>query len=119
MTSENLPLAPIPETEFRTRADTTLEYLFERLDEEDMGGVLDLDLQDGVLSIVTNTGHTFVVSRHVPSKEIWLSSPLTGGLHFAYPSKNGDWSLRDGRTLTVVISEEVSQTTGCEFSLGV
>ncbi len=117
MTSHT-PSSPLTESEFRERADATLEYLFEKLDEEDMGGVLDLDLQEGVLSIATNTGHAFVVSRHVPSKEIWLSSPLTGGLHFAYPYKQDDWWLRDGRTLTVVLSEEISQTTGCEFTLG-
>jgi frataxin len=119
MTTEPSSYQPIPESEFRERADATLEYLFEKLDEEDVGGVLDMDLQDGILSIATNTGHAFVVSRHAPSKEIWLSSPLTGGLHFSYPrGQQDDWYLRDGRTLTVVLSEEVSQTTGCEFALG-
>lgn len=110
---------PLTDTLYRERADATLEFLFEKLDEEDMGGVLDIDLQDGVLSIATNTGHHFVVSRHLPSRELWLSSPLTGGLHFSFPvTALGDWSLPDGRTITVVLAEEISQTTGSEFHLG-
>lgn len=110
---------PISDTEFRKLVSETLEYIFESLDEEDIGGALDMDLHDGILTIATHSGHAFVVSRHAPNKEIWLSSPLTGGLHFTLPKQGLDWSLPDGRTLLVVLSEEVSQTTGCEFTLGI
>jgi frataxin len=106
------------ESVFREQVSVTLEHLFACLEDEDEGGALDIDLHDGVLTIATHAGHTFVVSRHAPNRELWLSSPLTGGSHFFYNPKVNDWALSDGRTLTVVLSEEISQSTGAEFRLG-
>jgi frataxin len=106
------------ESEFRERVSKTLERLFTLLEDEDEGGALDIDLHDGVLTVATHGGHTFVINRHTPNRELWLSSPLTGGSHFSFAEHMGDWVLKDGRTLTVVLSEEVSQSTGAEFRLG-
>lgn len=106
------------ESVFRHQVSLSLERLFLLLEHEDEGGALDLDLHDGVLTIATIAGHTFVVNRHVPNRELWLSSPLTGGSHFSYNPAVDDWVLKDGRSLTVVMSEEISQSTGAEFRLG-
>lgn len=107
------------ESIFRDQVSATLEFLFASLEEEDEGGALDIDLHDGVLTVATHAGHTFVINRHAPNRELWLSSPLTGGSHFSYNPRMKDWTLKDGRTLTIVLSEEISQSTGAEFRLGI
>jgi frataxin len=106
------------ESDFSKCAETFLEMLFEQLEEQDNEGILDIDLQDGILMIET-LAQEFVVSRHSPSQQVWLSSPLSGGLHFS-PSDNGrDWKLPDGRRLSVVLGEELSMITGTDFNVEV
>ncbi len=108
----------ISESEFHRMADAFLESLFSQMDEQDEAGVLDIDYGDGMLTITEDEAfRQFVVSKHSVSRQIWLSSPLSGGLHFS-PSKEGkNWCLPDGRCLTVVLSEELSMITGAEFVL--
>ncbi len=51
--------------------------------------VVECELNSGVLNIKTQSGKEFVVNRNIPRKELWLSSPFSGGAHF-YP-KDGQW----------------------------
>ncbi|MFZ4125784.1 MAG: iron donor protein CyaY [Rickettsiales bacterium] len=99
------------ETEFHRFADATLAALFEQLESAyESGSLEDLDLQDGILTIKTESGQTFVVSKHAPSGQIWLASPLTGGLHFSFDE--GEWKLADGATLTERLTHELMQVGG-------
>lgn len=106
------------ESDFHKHAENFLETLFEQLEDQDNEGVLDIDLQDGVLMIETS-GQEFVITRHSPSQQVWLSSPLSGGLHFSMSDGGRDWKLPDGRRLSVVLGEELSMATGAEFSVEV
>lgn len=105
------------ESEFHSIADSYLESLFERLEEQDTEGLLDMTQQEGVLKIIADDTKTFIINKHAASQEIWLASPLSGGLHFKPADKGRDWKLSDGRRLSVVISEELSQVTGSEFDV--
>ncbi len=107
----------LTESDFHRVADAYLENLFEMLEEQDVEGALDIDLQDGVLKILTDSGKTFIINKHGVAKEIWLASPLSGGLHFSPADNGNDWKLSDGRRLSVVISEELSHETGNEFDV--
>jgi iron donor protein CyaY len=104
------------ESSFHDAADDWLEALFELLESEDVEARLDIDLQGGVMQIVTDEKTTIVISKHVPTHQLWLASPISGGLHFSALANGADWSLKDGRQLSVVLSEELHQLTGEEFS---
>jgi iron donor protein CyaY len=101
------------ESEFHRFADATLDALFDQLESAyESGSLEDLELQEGVLTIQTQLGQTFVISKHTASGQIWLASPISGGLHFSYESESGEWLLPDGTPLTARLTQELMQSGG-------
>ncbi len=96
------------QTHYHTVVETTLETLYEKLGPAfEQGTLQDLELQNGVLTLITAAGSTLVISRHSASKQLWLASPLSGGLHFSYDTSKNTWQLADGRTFTTVLTHEL------------
>jgi iron donor protein CyaY len=99
------------ETDFHRYADATLSALFDQLESAyESGSLEDLELQNGILTIKTASDVTFVVSKHAASGQIWLASPLSGGLHFSLDG--GEWKLADGTILTERLTHELMQSGG-------
>ncbi len=98
---------PLTDTAFAALADVTLGRLADSLEVLDEEGTLEVEMLSGVLSIETGGGRQFVVSKHGPSRQIWLSSPLSGGLHFDYDETVQAWALADGRRLDTLLRAEV------------
>ena len=92
------------ETEFHRLADNMLNTMFDALEEADEKGALDVEYQDGIMTIRLPGGKQYIVSKHAPSQQIWLSSPLSGGLHFSYDAAT--WALPTGARLSGVLAEE-------------
>ncbi|MGE0719202.1 MAG: iron donor protein CyaY [Alphaproteobacteria bacterium] len=88
---------------FATLADRTLERILDAVE----GALPDADaeLRGGILTIEANGG-TFVVNKHAPNREIWLSSPVSGAWHFAW---DGDaWvSTRGKEQLEAIIRADL------------
>jgi len=93
------------ETDYHRLADRCLNELFTQLDKADQSGALDAEYQNGVITLTLPSGKQYIISKHTASRQIWLSSPVSGGLHFSY--KEGEWQLPDGRTLSSVLSQEL------------
>jgi len=100
----------IDEHKFQTVANATLMHLFDQLEEAfERGDFEELDLNEGILKIETRSGHVFLISKHAPSCQLWLASPITGGLHFSYDESEEKWLLRDGTCLKQRLSDEIHQ----------
>lgn len=97
----------LPETAFTLLADAMLNRLVDLMEAYDEDGQLETELADGVLSIVLPSGRQFMVNRHTPTRQLWLSSPLSGGLHFDYNEADKLWELADGRRLDTLLKAEV------------
>ena len=90
--------------EFDTLASATLARLAERL--EAALDDADVELREGILTIELDDGRQYVLNKHAPSREIWLSSPVSGAHHFA--GDGGAWrSTRGGGTLAALIADEL------------
>ncbi len=76
----------------------------EALDEED---ALEIDQSAGMLSIELPSGKQFVINRQIPTRQIWLSSPLSGGLRFDYDEEEKSWKLPDGRRLDTLLKADL------------
>ena len=63
---------------FESLADSLLAAL-----EEGIGPHADAELQGGVLTVEGNDG-TWLVNKHAPTRQIWLSSPQSGARHYAF-----------------------------------
>ncbi|MGE3713234.1 MAG: iron donor protein CyaY [Alphaproteobacteria bacterium] len=100
------------ESDFHHLAERWLLAAQDAIDLADEEGLLDADLAEGVLTIQTDNAQVFVVSKHAPSMQLWLSSPLSGGLHFSYDDVSGHWLLGDSRSLSELLMHELHVLTG-------
>ncbi len=70
------------QAEFERRAAEILDSLFEQI-EDQLGDWLDVEMSGGILHIELPDGGAYVVNKHGPNREIWVSSPISGAWHFA------------------------------------
>jgi frataxin len=87
----------LPESAFQTLADSLLAAL-----EEGIGP--DAELQSGILTVEGDAG-TWIVNKHAPTRQIWLSSPQSGARHFAWDGKNWSDTRGKGELLAVLSGE--------------
>lgn len=103
------------ESEFIKLAELTLGNFLSAIEAVEPDDA-DADLQDGVLTIEFDDGRVFIVNRHVPLRQIWLSSPVSGAGHFDY--QEGTWiASRDGRDLAKTLGAELSDLLGAKVRL--
>jgi frataxin len=104
------------ERAFDTLADRTLQHLFGRLD-----GALadaDVDLRGGILTIELDDGRQYVINKHAPNRQIWMSSPVSGASHYEHDAASGEWrSTRGGDALLPRLARELSELTGITIAL--
>lgn len=105
------------ETHYHQIADKWLADVQDKLEEADSEGVLDIDYAQGTLSIALENGKVLLVSKHTPSRQLWLSSPVSGGLHFSYDDKMSAWILADGCVLSELLAKELHSLSGITVSL--
>lgn len=87
---------------FESLADSLLAVL-----EEDLADHVDAELQSGILTVKGGQG-TWVVNKHAPTRQVWLSSPRSGARHYAFDAATGQWKdTRGGGDLLAVLSAEL------------
>lgn len=105
----------LSEAHFHAIADATLLHLFDRLEDAfERGDFEELDINNGILTIETVSGKTFIVSKHAPSCQLWLASPISGGHHFTYNESEQSWELPNGETLKTLLAAELASTASVE-----
>ena len=98
-------------SQFETLADAMLGRIQSAL--EAAGGDLDVELVEGVLTVETESGGKFLVNKHGPNRQIWLSSPVSGAWHFAWSETHHGWiSTRGGERLEDLLGRELSEAAG-------
>jgi frataxin len=102
----------INDSDFHRLADATLALLCDALEDADTDGVLDVELAQGVLTVELPAGKTIVLSKHGPSKQVWMSSPVSGGLHFPYDEATQGWVLANGTAMDALLKQEILQLSG-------
>lgn len=106
------------ESRFHILADTLLQDLVDAIDEA-VGDDLDVDLQGGVATVDMGEGHQYVINKHAPMRQIWVSSPVSGAWHFAFDEASQSWrSTRDpGAELRALLGGEIGEATGKAIAL--
>jgi len=100
------------ETEFDRLASEALEEISLAI-ENKLDDRVEVELQEGVLTIDMEDGGRYHINRHGPNKEIWLSSPKSGAWHFACAAAGEPWvSTRDGTVLGELLRDEIGKATG-------
>ena len=97
----------LSESQFHRLSRDTLAALHDALEPAYNSGALEeLELETGLLTVVTGAGKTFIASAHAPSKQLWLASPVSGGLHFRWDGQ--EWILGTGETLRDILGRELA-----------
>lgn len=78
----------IDETRFATLAEDMLQRIADAVDDA-LGDEVDVELQGGILTMDIAGGGQYVINKHAPNRQIWVSSPASGATHFDYA--DGDW----------------------------
>jgi frataxin len=98
-------------SQFESLADATLSRVQTAV--ETAGGSLDAELIGGILTIEMESGGKFLLNKHGPNRQIWLSSPVSGAWHFAWSEDDQTWmSTRGGERLEEVLGRELSAAAG-------
>jgi frataxin len=104
------------ERAFDTLADRTLQHLFAQIDGELEDA--DVDLRGGILTIALEDGRQYVINKHAPNRQIWMSSPVSGASHYVHDEATGDWrSTRGGDALLPRLARELAELTGTAIAL--
>ncbi|WP_119302133.1 iron donor protein CyaY [Dongia deserti] len=104
------------EAEFERQAADALDSLFEQI-EDQLGDWLDIEMTGGILQIELPDGGAYVINKHGPNREIWLSSPKSGAWHFA-AGEDGAWrSTRGTEELAALLAGELSAASGRSVQL--
>lgn len=102
------------DAQFERRAEAELQRLMARIDDA-LGDSVDVEYQNGILTLELADGGQYVINRHGPNREIWLSSPQSGAWHFAYDEAGDAWrSTRGAEILTAILNRELAAVTGTD-----
>jgi frataxin len=81
------------ERDFELKADQVLSRLMVEI--EDQLPDAEVDLQGGILTVEIDGVGQYLINKHGPNREIWLSSPKSGAWHFKHTPEAGWVSTRE------------------------
>ena len=107
----------LDETAFARIADQTLENFMDAIDGV-LGDQADVDLEGGILTIELDAGGEYVINKHAPNRQIWMSSPKSGATHFEYDDEAAKWCCtRSGGKLDEMLASELKTLAGVTVTL--
>lgn len=102
---------------FETIATRFLDHLADRL-EAALADIADVDYEGGILNITLDAGGTYVINKHAPTRQVWLSSPRSGAWHFTLDEASGAWlDTRQGKEFLPLLTSELLEATGIAVAL--
>jgi frataxin len=104
------------ESAFQAAAESMLTRLYTVIDET-LGDDVDAELRGGILTLEFEDGRQYVINKHAPTKQLWLSSPVSGAAHFGYDEATRSWrSTRGGPPLIERLAAELAAATGRDIA---
>ncbi len=104
-------------SQFESLAEATLARLQTAIEDADCDE-LDAEVVNGILTIELESGAKYLLNRHGPNRELWLSSPVSGAWHFAWDPAAKAWvSTRGSDRLDDLLGRELGEATGKAIDL--
>jgi frataxin len=103
------------ETTFHEIADILLESVVDAIEGADADNEAEIDYTNGILNIKLKSGDEYVINKHEPSCQIWVSSPFSGAHHFEYDETDDEWvSTRGKQNFKELISMEFEDNSNID-----
>ncbi|HUN51449.1 MAG TPA: iron donor protein CyaY [Candidatus Sulfotelmatobacter sp.] len=107
----------IDENTFETVAEALLQHWSDAIEAIDAENV-DVELHAGVLTVEVEGVGVFVLNKHAPLRQMWLSSPVSGASHYDYDAGAAVWrSTRGSDDLATTFGAELEEAAGKAFTL--
>lgn len=106
----------LDESEFEKLADQTIDRFAEIIDDV-LGDRIDVDMHGGILTLTLPGKAQYIINKHGPNREIWLSSPVSGAAHFAFDGAKWISTRNPDLALDAVVSKELADKFGTALSL--
>ncbi len=107
--------ALLDESTYDAFAEATLQHLAEQIE----AALPDADIEragSSVLIITLEDNRELVLNKHMPTRQLWLASPISGAGHYGWSGT--DWvSTRGGVDLIDQLSADLSAATGGTVAL--
>lgn len=100
---------------FHERADDLLTALLDAIEAADGSDSIEADLVDEVLTIELDDGREYVISKHEPTMQIWLSSPASGASHFSYDESDDEWRNSRDENFKEKITDELANVADIDI----
>lgn len=111
------------DSRFSRIADDMLSELFARLEEKSLedqsdAGAYEVDFDGQVITLDLEDGRQYVVNKHMASRQIWLSSPISGANHYRFDEEKKEWmNTRENRLgFPQILFDELREHTGVDLS---
>lgn len=85
----------ITESQYHQAADPAMNELVDFLEDLEDNHDISPEYDSGVLSIIMPDDKEYVINKHTPSRQIWVSSPYSGASYFSL--QEGVWRMRRGQ----------------------
>ncbi len=96
-------------------AEETMQRISSAIEEADSNFDLEVDINGDSISIEFQDGSKYLINIHGSTKEIWVSSPVSGGSHFSYYEDS--WKDSADNDLYELITEELEELGGVSIRL--
>jgi iron donor protein CyaY len=93
--------------DFLKLAKQEILYIQDALENSPIEDDLEIDLLDDILYIKLEDSSIYVINKHELMKELWLSSPISGGHHFVYNPVTSRWIDAKNSELRELLSREL------------
>eukprot|EP01006_Ploeotia_vitrea_P007843 TRINITY_DN18317_c0_g1_i1.p1 TRINITY_DN18317_c0_g1~~TRINITY_DN18317_c0_g1_i1.p1 ORF type:complete len:196 (+),score=79.17 TRINITY_DN18317_c0_g1_i1:27-614(+) len=88
-------ISDLDEAKYETMSHELLDSLLDRLEDDALelpdGSEFDVESSSGVLNVRAGSAGVWVINKHTASKQIWLSSPVSGPARFEFDEDSGAW----------------------------
>jgi iron donor protein CyaY len=94
---------------FTQRVQDLFDHLFHCLQPIERASLGDVDEQDGVLRLkIQGMPSLYIIHSHQTLEQVWVSSPLSGGLHFSFDTRRNRWyDTRTDQELISMLAQEL------------
>jgi len=104
------------ESDFERLAAALLSRWADAIEEAEGDGV-SVEAVPGMLTLEIDGAGTWIVSKHAPTRQIWLSSPISGASHFALAGGRWTSTRGDGADLANRLVAELKEAAGLDLIL--
>ena len=103
--------------DYLTVAETTLDHLFDFFTESESLEDCDIDLIDGVLTVIFEDDTRLIINKQEPVQQLWLAVP-EGPAHYKYDRDKCVWvDEKTSEELLIALQRVLSAKLGQEIEI--